>query len=112
MCIPLSYSADDAESAVRVASGLIQKGILRERIRLVFVGVIETKSDRKYKETVEYMKSHVLLHIEGYIPIMDLYAEAQDFGKSLCEVNVPRLRTLARTVIDNIIDTAMQVKGA
>ena len=107
--IPTSYSIDDAESAFRVAKGLLEKGIPRDRVVVVFSGVLESKID--HRETKEFFESQGINTIEGYIPLQKGYSKAQDRGNTICEVSrYPGLFTLARVVVDGIIDYALKLK--
>lgn len=102
--IPTSYTIDDIESTVRVALGLLKKGIPASRVVVVFSGVLESATD--HKETLEYVRSQGINAIDGYIPLQKGYAKTQDRGFAISEVKYPRLFTLARMVLDEILQRA------
>lgn len=106
--LPTSYTVDDMESVIRVAKQLIAKGIPSEKILLVFSGVLE--SSASHRDAIAFVRSQGLNVIDGYIPLAKGYIQAQDRGQAICEVRYPGLFTLARTVIDGIIEHAEKLK--
>lgn len=107
--LPTRFSVDDLESTVRIYNELTRAGIPNNRLAVAFSGVSESKKEhREARSLLEGMGIYVL---EGYVPQMLSYSTAQDNGLSICEVkNQPRLFTLARWMVDAIIDRALQVK--
>ncbi|VGQ11476.1 hypothetical protein SB5439_04956 [Klebsiella variicola] len=107
--LPTRYSVDDMESTYRIYQELIQAGIPAKRLAIVFSGVSESK--REHREAMSTFKDAGMYVISGYVPQMSSYSMAQDSGLSICEVpNQPRLFTLARWLIDAVIDRAIEVK--
>lgn len=107
--IPTRYSVDDLESAVRVHQQLVEAGIPAQRLALAFSGVAESVKEHAAAEST--LEELGIYAIPGYIPQMTSYSTAQDDGLSLCEVpNQARLFTMARWLVNGIIDRALAVK--
>lgn len=107
--IPTTDSMDDMESTVRIVEKLKAKGIPAMRIIVTLCGVLESVSS--LRDAQDYLESLGIYVVPGYIPRKTSFKNAQDAGFALVEVqNAPRLYTMARQVIDGILDRAIFVK--
>lgn len=103
--IPMRFSVDDMESAVKVAYELMQEGIGVDRILFVFSGVVHTKADENNARA--YLADTPFNVLPSYIEAKPSYSQAQDVGRSLIETIHPGPRKRAEDVIQRIIDTAL-----
>lgn len=107
--LPTTFSVDDMEPLVRIVDKLRDRGVPNDKIMIAFSGVLESKA--AYREAVSYLTRHGCHLAEGFLPMAISYGNAQDIGLSVVEVkNAPRLFTLARLLIDSIIDRALVIK--
>ena len=103
--IPMRFSVDDMESAVKVAYELTQEGIETDKILFVFSGVAHTKADEINARA--YLADTPFTVLPGYIELKPSYSQAQDVGRSLIETVHPGPRKRAEEVIQGIIDKAL-----
>lgn len=103
--LPTGAGLDDLRPAVRVANGLVAKGIPAGRLLFVLSRIgteAEAQAARSYLQSAGYLVAN------GYVPERPAYRAAQNGGQAITEVRFEGLRKAAETVIQSIIDAAMQ----
>jgi len=105
--LPTGISIDDLEPTVRLAHELVNEGISKERIGIVFcrVGdsVAELLDARKYVEQTGYNT------IESSLLDRVAYRRAQDSGRSLTETSFKTLNKRAVAVVQEIVSLAQKI---
>jgi chromosome partitioning protein len=100
--LPTGISIDDLEPTVRLGHELINEGISKQRIAIVFCRVGDSTSElldaRKYIEQTGYNM------IQSSIPDRVAYRRAQDTGRSLAETNFKTLNERAIAIAQEIVD--------
>lgn len=104
--LPTGVSVDDLEPTVRLAHELINEGISKQSMAIVFCRVGDSISElldaRKYIEQTGYNT------IQSSLPDRVAYRRAQDTGRSLTETNFKTLNERAVAIAQEIVDLAQQ----
>ena len=102
--LPTGASLDDLRPAVRVANGLVTKGIPQKRILFVLSRI---GTDAEAEAARSYLIDGGYLVAVGYVPERPAYRAAQNVGHAITEVRYDGLKKAAETVIQAVIDAAM-----
>ncbi len=102
--LPTGASLDDLRPAVRVANGLVTKGIPTTRILFVLSRI---GTDAEAEAARSYLADDGYLVAAGYVPERPAYRAAQNTGQAITEVRYDGLRKAAETVIQAVIDAAL-----
>lgn len=102
--LPTGAGLDDLRPAVRVANGLVAKGV--PQARLLFA-LSRIGSDAEAEAARRYLEDGGYLVAAGYIPERTAFRSAQNGGLAITEVRYESLRTAAERVIQAVIDAVM-----
>lgn len=102
--LPTGAGLDDLRPAVRVANGLVAKGIPTGRLLFVLCRI---GTDAEALAARSYLVSAGYLVADGFVPERPAYRAAQNVGQAITEVRFDGLRRAAETVIQSVIDAAM-----
>jgi chromosome partitioning protein len=98
---PTGASLDDLRPAVREFHGLVNEGILKDK--LVFsICRIETPTEEA--ETRSYLAEAGYAVLDGYVPERPAYRRAQNAGRAITETSFRNLNTKADALIQALIN--------
>ncbi|EMG8595876.1 ParA family protein [Escherichia coli] len=102
LVLPSGFSVDDLRTTVTTVNALRNKGHSTNKMAVVFVGVSESESE--YRTALEYLKPCGVQVINGAIPFMTSFSQAQDKGLALTESPFLGPRQKADEVVQGVID--------
>ena len=100
--IPTGLSKDDLDPNIQLAYELIEEGVNKDKIFIVFNNASGTGSEQRMAR--EYLEQTSLNVIPGFIENKTCYRQALNVGKVLTEVSFVNPRIKAKELIKNIIN--------
>jgi chromosome partitioning protein len=106
--IPSGYSLDDLQPTIVLANDLVNAGIPRNRIAVVFSRVGDSEAEAA--EAKQYISSANYYYVPYEIPERTGYRRASDLGKALTETSFPSLNDAADKVVTAIGQRIEEIK--
>jgi len=106
--LPTGIALDDLDPTVRLAYELIEKGIKKEKLAIVFCRV--GNSEVEYQEAVDFFRSTAFFLLSGFLPERTAYRRASDTGRAASETTHKSLNKKADEIVQAIIDRIEEVK--
>lgn len=100
--IPTGLSKDDLDPNIQLAYELIENGIDKEKIHIIFNNISGTASERNM--AFDYLFQTYLNFFPYFVENKTCYRQALNSGKVLTEVSFVQPRIRAKVLISNIID--------
>ena len=102
--LPTGAGLDDLRPAVRVANGLVEKGVPTGRLLFALSRI---GTDAEADAARSYLTDAGYLVAAGYVPERVAFRAARNGGLAITEVRYENLRRAAEGVIQSVIDAAM-----